>query len=63
VPRHELTAAATKSAESATRVHGLRLQAVNYFGGDGSAVSAPAPVLARAELDRIATAIADQVSG
>jgi len=41
----------------------LTLRAVNYFGGDASPVSAPTPVLTRTQLDAIAAAIADQISG
>ncbi|MEU4420816.1 hypothetical protein AB0F81_09325 [Actinoplanes sp. NPDC024001] len=43
--------------------HALRLQAVNYFGGDGSPTSAKLPVLTRAQLDAIATDIADVFTG
>jgi len=41
----------------------LTLRAVNYFGGDASPVSAPTPVLTRTQLDAIAAAIADQITG
>ena len=41
----------------------LTLQAVNYFGGDASPVSAPVPALTRTQLDAIAAGIADQVVG
>lgn len=43
--------------------YALRLQAVNYFGGDGSKPVAPAPVLTRAQLDAMATGIADSFTG
>ena len=43
--------------------HALRLQAVNYFGGDGSKPVAPNPVLTRAQLDAIATDVADALGG
>lgn len=39
----------------------LTLQAVNYFGGDGSPVSAPAPVLTRTQLASIAAGVAEQI--
>ncbi|SCF43708.1 hypothetical protein [Micromonospora mirobrigensis] len=40
----------------------LRLLAVNYFGGDGSAVSTATPLLTRAELRSAATAVASRVA-
>jgi hypothetical protein len=39
----------------------LSVLAVNYFGGDGSAVVAKTPVLTQAELKAVASAIADQI--
>jgi hypothetical protein len=41
----------------------LSVQAVNYFGGDGSPVSAPTPALTRTQLDSIAAGIADRIEG
>ncbi|MFC4068561.1 hypothetical protein [Actinoplanes subglobosus] len=49
--------------ELADRKHAVRLSAVNYFGGDGSEPSAPAPVFTRTQLDAIATAIAETITG
>ncbi|MEU8606852.1 hypothetical protein AB0C29_02455 [Actinoplanes sp. NPDC048791] len=49
--------------ELADRRHAVHLSAVNYFGGDGSAPSAPAPVFTRAQLDAIATDIAEKITG
>jgi hypothetical protein len=49
--------------ELADRKHAVHLSAVNYFGGDGSAPSAPAPVFTRAQLDAIATDIAEKITG
>lgn len=43
-------------------VHALRLLAVNDFG-DAGPVSAPVPVLTRPELHRVATEIADRITG
>ncbi|MEU4624712.1 hypothetical protein AB0G04_32660 [Actinoplanes sp. NPDC023801] len=43
--------------------YALHLNAVNYFGGDGSPAVAPAPVFTRAELAAIATEIAERVAG
>jgi hypothetical protein len=40
----------------------LHLEAVNYFGGDGSGSVASAPVFTRAQLAAIATTIADQIT-
>ena len=41
----------------------LTLTAVNYFGGDGSAVSSQAPLLSKTELKAMALAIANRISG
>jgi hypothetical protein len=49
--------------ELADGKHAVHLSAVNYFGGDGSAPSAPAPVFTRAQLDAIATDIAEKITG
>jgi hypothetical protein len=40
----------------------VTLQAVNYFGGDGSAVSTKTPVLTLNQLDAITANIADQIA-
>ena len=42
--------------------HALTLQAVNYFGGDASPVSAAVPALTRNQLDAIAAGIADRIT-
>jgi hypothetical protein len=42
--------------------YALHLEAVNYFGGDGSAAVATAPVFTRTQLAAIATTIADQIT-
>ncbi|WP_433788844.1 hypothetical protein [Actinoplanes sp. CA-252034] len=43
------------------RKHAVQLSAPNYFGGDGSAPSAPAPVFTRAQLEAIAIDVAEQM--
>jgi hypothetical protein len=45
------------------RRHAVHLSAVNYFGGDGSGPSAPEPVFTRAQLEAIATDIAETITG
>ncbi|XVV14570.1 hypothetical protein ACQP2X_09590 [Actinoplanes sp. CA-131856] len=45
------------------RVHALRLLAVNYFGGDGSAPVAAEPVFTRAQLEAIAVDAANRLAG
>lgn len=44
------------------RKHAVHLSAVNYFGGDGSEPSAPTPVFTRAQLEAIATDIAETIT-
>jgi hypothetical protein len=41
----------------------LVVQAVNYFGGDGSPAAAPVPPLTRDQVDAIAGHLADQITG
>ncbi|KUL33042.1 hypothetical protein [Actinoplanes awajinensis] len=43
--------------------YAMRLQAVNYFGGDGSPPVASVPVLTRAQLDAIAIDVSGQIGG
>jgi hypothetical protein len=42
--------------------YALHLEAVNYFGGDGSAAVAATPVFSRVQLEGIATTIADRIA-
>ena len=43
--------------------HTLTLQAVNYFGGDASPVSAAAPPLTRSQLEKMAAGVAERITG
>ncbi|MEV6969287.1 hypothetical protein AB0M47_29670 [Hamadaea sp. NPDC051192] len=51
-------------AEVVTRSgYALHVLAVNYFGGDQASVSAPVPVLTKAQLAALTTNVADQIGG